>query len=132
LNPAISELVIQQKSGAECNCLSTRKCTCTRGWVLHGIASMSKDRFYANMAPQYILLVVQEPNQHGGPPGEGQSITPWRSERETGRGSFLFHLFLSVCVCMCLLCTRHHTRRGYLHPSSGLRNNFFFSFFKIG
>lgn len=34
LNPAISELVIQQKSGAECNCLSTRKCTYTRGkWV---------------------------------------------------------------------------------------------------
>jgi hypothetical protein len=88
--------------------------------------------FYANMAAEYILLVVQEPNQHGGPPGEGQSITPWQSERETGGGSFLFHLSFSLCVYgMCLLCTRHHNRRGYLQPSSGLRNNFIsFLFFQ--
>lgn len=94
--------------------------------LLYGIASMSKFHFYANIARQSIYYWLYKTQINMGGTAGRRSIDNAMAKWKRNWRRFVSFPSLSLSVCMCLLCTRHHTRRGYLHPSSALRNNFSF------
>lgn len=140
LNPAISELVIQQKSGAECNCLSTRKCTYTRGkWVecsyteSHQCRSFNSTLLCKYGGRVYTTGCTRAKSTWGtaGRRSIDNAIGEVKEKLEEVR-FFSISLSLSLCVCVC--CARAITPGGdtYYTPARDYETTFFFSFFKIG